>query len=118
MQLPCPLPAMELRHLRYFQTVAQELNVTRAAEKLHMAQPPLSRQIRQFEEEVGVPLFDRVGRGLTPDLARQVALGQPIGDQRPAHPGRVLRPQGDALAAAVGEGSMAVMLVHRYLAET
>jgi DNA-binding transcriptional LysR family regulator len=54
---------MELRHLRYFQTVAQELNVTRAAEKLHMAQPPLSRQIRQFEDEVGVALFDRVGRG-------------------------------------------------------
>ncbi|XYI49153.1 HTH lysR-type domain-containing protein (plasmid) [Cupriavidus necator H16] len=55
---------MELRHLRYFQTVAQELNVTRAASILHMAQPPLSRQIRQFEDEIGVDLFHRVGRGM------------------------------------------------------
>jgi len=67
---------MELRHLRYFQTVAQELNVTRAAERLHMAQPPLSRQIRQFEEEVGVALFDRVGRGLKLTEAGRFLLEQ------------------------------------------
>jgi DNA-binding transcriptional LysR family regulator len=69
---------MELRHLRYFQTVAQELNVTRAAEKLHMAQPPLSRQIRQFEEEVGVALFDRVGRGLRLTEAGRFLLEQSL----------------------------------------
>ncbi|MCK9799248.1 LysR family transcriptional regulator [Pseudomonas chlororaphis] len=54
---------MELRHLRYFQVLGQTLNFTRAAERLHIAQPPLSRQIQQLEDELGVLLLER-GRPL------------------------------------------------------
>lgn len=56
---------MELRHLRYFCAAAEELNITRAAARLHMAQPPLTRQINQLEEELGAQLFIRGPRGLT-----------------------------------------------------
>ena len=56
---------MELRHLRYFVAVAQELNFTRAAEKLHTSQPSLSSQIRDLEQCVGVALLERDKRKVT-----------------------------------------------------
>lgn len=53
---------MDIRELKYFYTIASEGNITNAARKLHMAQPPLSRQIRQLEERLGTQLFERGNR--------------------------------------------------------
>jgi len=65
---------MELRHLRYFVTVAEEQNITKAAARLHVSQPPLSRQIRDLEEGLGVALLERSAKSVKLTEAGRIFL--------------------------------------------
>lgn len=67
---------IDIRHFRYFQAVAQELHFGRAAARLHIAQPALSRQIQQLEEEIGTPLLRRTQRRVELLPAGQLFLGR------------------------------------------
>src|SRR5438094_4789474 len=80
--------AMELRHLRYFVTTAEELNVSRASARLRISQPAVSRQLRDLEEELGVELFQRNKSGLKLTPAGETFL---------AHGRDLLRRSGDAV---------------------
>src|SRR5580658_5605117 len=80
---------MELRHLRYFVMVAAELNVSRASARLRVSQPAVSRQLRDLESELGVPLFVRRHNGLALTDAGESFL---------AHARSILRKSADAAA--------------------
>lgn len=74
------LEAVDVRHLYYFSVVAEESSFRKAAERLFMAQPPLSRQIKQLEERLGVALFVRHSKGLilTPEGVRVLEIIRPL----------------------------------------
>lgn len=96
---------MELRHLRYFVAVAETGNLSRAAQKLFIAQPPLSLQIRQLEEELGTPLFTRHPKGVRLTAAGESLL--PEVRQLLAHAGGLaerLRGEGNGEGGAITLG--------------
>lgn len=95
---------MELRHLRYFVAVGEEENVTRAAARLHVSQPPLTRQIRDLEDELGIALFERTGKAL-----RLTVAGRAFLDEARAVLARVAAAVATARdAARGGRGTLAI----------
>ncbi len=108
---------MELRHLRYFVAVAEERSFTRAAERLHVAQPPLSRQIQQLEAELGATLIKRGTRPWSLTDAGQLVYEQAVQtlEKFDAIP-QVLRHFQEAKRSRIGIGFVASTL-YGYLPE-
>ncbi len=108
---------MELRHLRYFVAVAEERSFTRAAERLHVAQPPLSRQIQQLEAELGATLIKRGTRPWSLTEAGQLVYEQAVQtlEKFDAIP-QVLRHFQEAKRSRIGIGFVASTL-YGYLPE-
>ena len=97
---------MELRHLRYFVAVAEELNFTRAAARLHTSQPSLSQQIRQLEGHVGVPLLERSRHHVSLTNAGRIFLRETkdiLG--RIEHAGRLAKRAADGRAGELSVGT-------------
>jgi DNA-binding transcriptional LysR family regulator len=111
---------MEMRHLRYFVTLAEEMNFRRAAERLGMAQPPLSRQIRQLESEVGCRLVVRTSRGVQLTAAGRAFLEQArvtlASAQRAVDRARIAAPEGADRLAIGFEPIAGMAIVQRALA--
>src|SRR5690606_30159202 len=100
------LSRVELRHLRYFVTVAEELSFTRAAARLHTAQPSLSQQIRQLEKELGVKLLDRSRHHVAVTNAGRIFLQQAKDILlRVDHAGRLARQAADGRAGDLSVGT-------------
>jgi len=95
---------MELRHIRYFLTVVEEGNISRAAERIGIGQPPLSLQIRDLENRVGTRLFHRIAKGV-----ELTAAGQAFHELVKSMPEQAERAVSAALRAARGElGSLRI----------
>ena len=97
---------MELRHLRYFVALAEYLSFTRAAARVHVTQSTLSHQIRQLEEEVGQPLFDRIGKKVVTTEAGELFLGFALRALKEVDQGiAMLKPGSDGLTGQVRVGA-------------
>ncbi|NOG73072.1 LysR family transcriptional regulator [Roseicella sp. DB1501] len=98
---------MDLRQLRTFREVAEAGSLSRAADRLRLAQPALSRQIRMLEEEIGTPLFARHGRGMQLTEAGQAFLDRILGPVRQLErAGEEVRALGSAVSGQVALGMM------------